>query len=133
MMLFKLCFGGIDKIRESAVFNALRSKLVVILEVVDMDNVTVNLIADFIPQKIGIHLDLVLIVLGGRVSKLHAGQVGEIRLVQPLILTEIRDSVFCMVESGIVRCAGGLLPFGPCFVEDFFVLKQILTVINQKP
>lgn len=54
MMLFKLCFGGIDKIRESAVFNALRSKLVVILEVVDMDNVTVNLIADFVPQKIGI-------------------------------------------------------------------------------
>ena len=42
MMLFKLCFGGIDKIRESAVFNALHSKLVVILEVVDMDNVTVN-------------------------------------------------------------------------------------------
>ena len=81
MMLFKLCFGGIDKIRESAVFNALHSKLVVILEVVDMDNVTVNLIADFVPQKIGIHLDLMLIVLGCRVSKLHAGQVGEIRLV----------------------------------------------------
>ena len=81
MMLFKLCFGSIDKIRESAVFNALRSKLVVILEVVDMDNVTVNLITDFVPQKIGIHLDLVLIVLGGRVSKLHAGQVGKIRLV----------------------------------------------------
>lgn len=53
-MLFKLCFGSIDKIRESAVFNALRSKLVVILEVVDMDNVTVNFIADFVPQKIGI-------------------------------------------------------------------------------
>ena len=81
MMLFKLCFGGIDKIRESAVFNALRGKLVVIVKVVDMDNVTVNLIADFVPQKIGIHLDFVLIVLGGRVSKLHAGQVGEIRLV----------------------------------------------------
>ena len=81
MMIFKFPLGGIDKIRESAVFNALRSKLVVILEVVDMDNVTVNLIADFVPQKIGIHLDFVLIVLGGRVSKLHAGQVGEIRLV----------------------------------------------------
>ena len=81
MMLFKLCFGGIDKIREGGVFNALRSKLVVILEVVDMDNVTVNLIADFVPQKIGIHLDLMLVVLGGRVSKLHAGQVGKIRLV----------------------------------------------------
>ena len=81
MMLFKLCFGGIDKIREGGVFNALRSKLVVILEVVDMDNVTVNLIADFVPQKIGIHLDLMLIVLGGRVSKLHAGQIGKIRLV----------------------------------------------------
>ena len=81
MMLFKLCFGGIDKIRESAVFNTLRGKLVVIVKVVDMDNVSVNLLADFIPQKIGIHLDLVLIVLGGRVSKLHAGQVGEIRLV----------------------------------------------------
>ena len=81
MMIFKFPLGGIDKIREGAVFNALRSKLVVILEVVDMDNVTVNLIADFVPQKIGIHLDLVLIVLGGRVSKLHAGQVGEIRLV----------------------------------------------------
>ena len=80
-MLFKLCFGGIDKIREGGVFNALRSKLVVILEVVDMDNVTVNLIADFVPQKIGIHLDLMLVVLGGRVSKLHAGQVGKIRLV----------------------------------------------------
>ena len=53
----------------------------VIVKVVDMDNVTVNLIADFVPQKIGIHLDLVLIVLGGRISKLHAGQVGEIRLV----------------------------------------------------
>ena len=81
MMLFKLCFGGIDKIRESAVFNALRSKLVVIVKVVDMDNVTINLIADFVPQKIGIHLYLMLIVLSGRVSKLHAGQVGEIRLV----------------------------------------------------
>ena len=81
MMLFKLCFGGIDKIRESAVFNTLRGKLVIIVKVVDMDNVTVNLIADFVPQKIGIHLDFVLIVLGGRVSKLHAGQVGEIRLV----------------------------------------------------
>ena len=81
MMLFKLCFGGIDKIREGGVFNALRSKLVVILEVVDMDNVTVNLIADFVPQKIGIHLDLMLIVLVGRVSKLHAGQIGKIRLV----------------------------------------------------
>ena len=81
MMLFKLCFGGIDKIRESAVFNTLRGKLVVIVKVVDMDNVTVNLIADFVPQKIGIHLDLVLIVLGGRVSKIHACQVGEIRLV----------------------------------------------------
>ena len=81
MMLFKLCFGGIDKIRESAVFNTLRGKLVVIVKVVDMDNVTVNFIADFVPQKIGIHLDLVLIVPGGRVSKLHAGQVGEIRLV----------------------------------------------------
>ena len=80
-MRFKLCFGGIDKIRESAVFNTLRGKLVVIVKVVDMDNVTVNLIADFVPQKIGIHLDLVLIVLGGRVSKLHAGQVGKIRLV----------------------------------------------------
>ena len=78
-MIFKFPLGGVDKIRESAVFNALRSKFVVILEVVDMDNVTVNLIADFIPQKIGIHLDLVLIVLGGRVSKLHAGQVGKIR------------------------------------------------------
>ena len=81
MMLFKLCFGGIDKIRESAVFNTLRGKLVVIVKVVDMDNVTVNLIADFVPQKIGIHLDLMLIVLGGRVSKLHAGQIGKIRLV----------------------------------------------------
>ena len=80
-MLFKLCFGSIDKIRESAVFNVLRSKLVVIVKVVDVDNVTVNFIADLVPQKIGIHLDLVLIVLGGRVSKLHAGQVGEIRFV----------------------------------------------------
>ena len=81
MMIFKFHLGGIDKIRESAVFNALRGKLVVIVKVVDMDNVTVNLIADFVPQKIGIHLDFVLIVLGGRVSKLHAGQVGKIRLV----------------------------------------------------
>mgnify|MGYP000438167035 CR=1 FL=1 len=81
MMLFKLCFGGIDKIRESAVFNTLRGKLVVIVKVVDMDNVTVNLIADFVPQKIGINLDFVLIVLGGRASNLNASEVGEIRLV----------------------------------------------------
>ena len=49
MMLFKLCFGGIDKVGKGAVLNTLRSKFVVIVEVVDMDNVTVNLIADFIP------------------------------------------------------------------------------------
>ena len=53
MMVFKLCFGGIDKIREGAVFNALRSKLVVILEVVDMDNITVNLIADLDRKSVG--------------------------------------------------------------------------------
>ena len=81
MMLFKLCFGGIDKIRESAVFNALRSKLVVILEVVDMDNVTVNLIADFVPQKIGIHLDFVFAIPSSGVRKVNMGQVREIRFV----------------------------------------------------
>ena len=79
MMIFKFPLGGIDKIRESAVFNALRSKLVVILEVVDMDNVTVNLIADFVPQKIGINLNFVFVVLRSGVCKVHMGQVGKIR------------------------------------------------------
>ena len=38
MMLFKLCFGGIDKIRESAVFNTLRGKLVVMGETAKIFN-----------------------------------------------------------------------------------------------
>ena len=80
-VFFKFLFGGIDEVRKLAVFNALRGKLVIIPEIVDMDNIAIHRIANLVSQKIRIDLDFVFAIPSSGVRKVNMGQVGEIRFV----------------------------------------------------